>query len=464
MATTPPTPPPVQTPLSTDACEHLPELERLIYCYGQMLGAKDFIDEQQYFRNKIALHNRCLHGHGVVCGLIVDEYAPQPPYRVNQYKRPPLHMHISCGFALDALGRELVARDPLCFDFWDCVDPNAIQTILDNGYAYVTLCYHERKDPRTRRRLEVTDQCKDSNDYRHIYTRWLEGTCVKVSPDASPGQSCDPCCEPICEPGDDCGIWLARVELDCSDPDNVTLRSTDNSIRRHVTQYEPVKICHINWVHGHWYPQNDTKWLLGGVGLLFRFSAPVRTETLDDGVVDVWKIHEWPTDLSEAERKKTGRKKKYPGSPGRVESLPIELHHSDGEMTEWLRVTVLEVDDCGIGNDDRIMIALRGDFVLDKCCQPLDGNHVGGRVPLLPQEEYERPRGLREQLAKVCKSDGFADHDYNYDRMITNDVQHAANNLITECHQTHWKHANLTSGNGVPGGTFESWFFTKPNK
>ena len=57
------------------ACADLPDLKRLNYFYGQMLGVNDFRTEQSFFREKLKLHNRCLHGYGTVCGLMV---APLP--------------------------------------------------------------------------------------------------------------------------------------------------------------------------------------------------------------------------------------------------------------------------------------------------------------------------------------------------------------------------------------------------
>src|SRR6516162_9412072 len=55
-----------------DTCLDVPEFRRLKYFYGQMLGAPDFQTEQDFFREKLKLHNRCLHGYGVVCGLLVE--------------------------------------------------------------------------------------------------------------------------------------------------------------------------------------------------------------------------------------------------------------------------------------------------------------------------------------------------------------------------------------------------------
>ena len=52
-------------------CAEVPEFERLNYFYGQLLSAADFRTEQSYLREKLKLHNRCLHGYGVICGLEV---------------------------------------------------------------------------------------------------------------------------------------------------------------------------------------------------------------------------------------------------------------------------------------------------------------------------------------------------------------------------------------------------------
>src|SRR5687767_4724570 len=66
-ASNPPEPP--QHEPST--CASLPDFKRLNYFYGQLLGVADFQTEQNFFREKLKLHNRCLHGYGVICGLKV---------------------------------------------------------------------------------------------------------------------------------------------------------------------------------------------------------------------------------------------------------------------------------------------------------------------------------------------------------------------------------------------------------
>src|SRR4051812_30722541 len=59
-----------------DACAAFTEFRRPNYYFGQLLSTREFIGEQEYFRQKLMRHNRCLHGYGIVCGL---EVTPVPP-------------------------------------------------------------------------------------------------------------------------------------------------------------------------------------------------------------------------------------------------------------------------------------------------------------------------------------------------------------------------------------------------
>jgi hypothetical protein len=68
--------------------------ERLRFLYGRLLTAGDFTLEQDYFRGKQKLHNRELHGFGIVSGLRVS---------IESGK-----VIVSAGLALDCEGNELV--------------------------------------------------------------------------------------------------------------------------------------------------------------------------------------------------------------------------------------------------------------------------------------------------------------------------------------------------------------------
>jgi hypothetical protein len=49
------------------------------------------------------------------------------------------------------------------------------------------------------------------------------------------------------------------------------------------------------------------------------------------------------------------------------------------------RVRYRQRTDETLQRGDRVIITVRTPFILDRCCRPVDGAHVGGRVPLLPE-------------------------------------------------------------------------------
>jgi hypothetical protein len=83
---------------------------------------------------------------------------------------------------------------------------------------------------------------------------------------------------------------------------------------------------------------------------------------------------------------------------------------------------------------DRVLITVRTPFILDRCCRPVDGTHVGGRVPLLPGcEPVQRPG---------CEP-AHPGPDF--------------------CTTPPWGAGPWTSGTGTGAGVFESWFFVREN-
>ena len=89
---------------------------------GRFLTAEDLAREQDYFREKQKLHNRALHGFGVVYGLDVSQR--------------PGKLVITAGLGIDCQGNEIVVDEPveLCFP----------QTVADSS-TYLSLRYHEQQ-------------------------------------------------------------------------------------------------------------------------------------------------------------------------------------------------------------------------------------------------------------------------------------------------------------------------------
>lgn len=72
---------------------------RVNYREGMLLTASDIEADQEYHRRMRHLHNRLLHGYGTVDGLDVAVDGAQ--------------VHVSPGFAIDQLGREIIVTERL---------------------------------------------------------------------------------------------------------------------------------------------------------------------------------------------------------------------------------------------------------------------------------------------------------------------------------------------------------------
>ncbi|MDZ7630216.1 MAG: hypothetical protein U5K74_02360 [Gemmatimonadaceae bacterium] len=72
----------------------LPTLARPTYVAGQLLTAEDLLAEQTYHRDRARLHNRLLHGWGVVAGLDARSRKGE--------------VIVGPGLALDAHGDEII--------------------------------------------------------------------------------------------------------------------------------------------------------------------------------------------------------------------------------------------------------------------------------------------------------------------------------------------------------------------
>jgi hypothetical protein len=414
-------------------CDVAPEFVRLKYFYGQMLGAHDFQTEQDFFREKSRLHNRCLHGYGVVCGLRVvgepreepcepegtDERdrleqefkeveqaikdAPQSDTPPDEVKRlherreellrrleelgkehcedeTPTRVRVECGLALDCAGNELVVRCPLSVDLWkalgrqeqDALDP-------DGATLYVSLCFCEQ--PVAPTRPVVADACGATPDC--VYGKVREGVRVRVSATApDEDERCEACCtrcqaQPAggCDPEPPPCVLLARVD-NFRRGRPLAPEDIHNEVRRPVSLYVPTTITGVSWTHGATYTEDEASSLVNLMEV--RFSRPVRASTIRPGVVDLWGI--------------TGGMTRSGG----IYSLEVEyvdLPPPD-QMTQTLKFRYAGDEDLDPG--DRLLIIVRAGFILDKCCRPVSGGHAGGRVPFIDEDPY-RDFDRREQ-------------------------------------------------------------------
>ncbi|MGW3286125.1 hypothetical protein ACWDR3_15965 [Streptomyces sp. NPDC001002] len=428
-----------------------PPLRRLRYFHGQMLGARDFQREQEYHREKLKLRMRCLLGYGVVCGLFVEpvghhhdeDRQAEPAEQTEQTEqaeqaeqadelehteqggtetertRHRAKVRITPGLAVDCDGNEVVVRGGCVIDLWKALPPHE----RDTETVWVGVQYAERAVEATR--AVYNDACADTSECEYGWTE--ECFTVRVTGCEPPAdERCDTCCSP-CEHK---VLWLARI--DCADlREPVREHQIHMNVRRPFGQHVPTVITGVNWIHGHTYTIDEAKALLGTQnedgGLVVRFSGEVRTDSLRPGVVDLQVIE-------------GGR-----GNNAGISYMHGEFTEPDLESCEFtqefrFRQTTRE----SLQDGDRLMITVRTAFVLDRCCRPVDGTHVGGRVPLIDADHRTADAaGTTESgdTAATTDSEGAARHG--------------------GCDLPPSGIGPWTSGTGVGGDVFESWFFVK---
>ncbi len=412
------------------ACDSMPDFTRLRYFYGQMLAAQDLQTEQDYFREKLKLHNRCLHGYGTVCGLKVVAIKPPHAYELPAkgagYQMPVYdpsrqddaalvaapqqqggegerradghtRVEIECGMAIDCEGNELIVRHPLQVDLWPALSDVERKEIENAGRAqlYVSICYCVQAiDPV---RPVLPDACDAVSEC--VYSKLRDSVKIKVTTKKPNPDHCrDNCCDKC---GDKC-LLLAAIDFEKGRPLVI-----HNDVRRWIAVYKPVTITGISWVHAaDNYSPEEAGRMLEEQGLTIEFSRPILAETVTKGVVEVVI---------------------FEGGKGRHSGI----YYIDGDVTvssDRRRVVFTDPSGESLEHGDRVLVIVRTDFILDECCRSVDGNHTGGRVPLLESFAGNKP-------------------------------QNGTTSPVPPCVLPPRRYGAWVSGNGTPGGTFESWFY-----
>jgi hypothetical protein len=485
------------------ACASLPELVRMNYFHGQLIGERDLRTDQDYFRDRLRHANRCLHGYGVLCGL---ELQPLPDLRdcppKDEERREWLKRTIAehdlrleemrrnrteateediqreeaereklvreleglnsayssqageeahrirhrvalgCGAAIDCEGNDIIVRQTVPVDldallgsaphesgghgaggldkppYGDDSDSSkaGVQSAPDGDgarYAWLSICYRECGREPTRP-FEL-DECATS--IRCHDARVAEGWRL-IASWQRPAQ--DERCELCCTPCKEACLLLGRIRVDPARP--LEPGDIDHSVRRRFGLYEPTVITGISWRHAFTYSLDAADYLLGTnnpkAGLEIRFSRPVRADSLEKGVVDLWRI----------EGGKGGR--------GEFRSLEPELIVPATGNGLVDRFTISNSSRERVQLGDRIFVIVRGAFILDSCCRAVEGAHLGGRVPRLPSDDEAMRKILDEESDVLARQ--------------------SEGKPPAGCTQPPHGPVPWTTG---AGGNFESWFY-----
>ena len=168
-----------------------PPFRRLRYFHGQLLSARDFQREQEYFREKLKLRMRCLLGYGVVCGLLVEPVAEDDkdagtPTTGDASPPTKAKVRITSGLGVDCHGNEIVVRDSCAINLWEALNADE----RDTSTVWIGLEYREQPVEPTR--TVFNSSCADTSDCEFGWTE--ESYCVRVTSHEPPKDlRCDTC-------------------------------------------------------------------------------------------------------------------------------------------------------------------------------------------------------------------------------------------------------------------------------
>jgi hypothetical protein len=341
-------------------CAEIGRFSRLRYFHGQPIGALDLRQEQAYHRDRGRLHNRLLHGWGIVCGLDV---AVLPVAECDPDRADPdaTTLVVGAGAAIDCAGDEIVVRRPRPVELADLLPEAVLERLRQQpATVYLSVCLHEQ--PTDPMRPLAVGGCEPPADLEYARIQETYRICASTTrPD--PGPECEPCCGT-------CGSRLvelaAIVDFDPGAP--VVPAQLRFRGRRRLARHRLAQITGATWVHGATYARDDVNAMLReGFGV--RFSRPVQVASLQPGVVDLVGVEAG-----------AGRSGDIYAIAGEFVDLPSD------ELVD--RFVYRSTTDETLQYGDRLMITIRGDHIVDECCRAVDADHLGGGVPYIAGAGY----------------------------------------------------------------------------
>jgi hypothetical protein len=360
-------------------------LERNRYFTGKFMTARDFAGEQEYFLSRHREHNRLLHGWGVVCGL-----------RILRHSNPECARRwvvVRAGVAIDCRGRELVlCKDtplelPLPLEPWEEEEraqqegaEDKDEKILKPPFL-IALRYEEEEiepvpalfnegacDPARREANRIRETA------RLVFLRLDE---VKPGcwrePGGRPGAPCHDdcddelpgpagiCLEPCCPCGDAVPLAMIRPATEggfAIDMDGRRTLPVPGDFLTHV--------CHINWEHGGEMTLSHLRDELHG-RLEVHFDRRLRD---DPGEGTGINEHTFVVQYGGIQKDLELLYGADDGTP-KLEDDRVAVFHIDPDFLN--RRTNLA------GNV--VYVTLKCDFILDCHGNPVDGDHLRGRLP-----------------------------------------------------------------------------------
>ena len=379
--------------------------ERNHYFTGKFLTARDLTAEQDYFTSRRWLHNRLLHGWGIVCGLGVDHH----PNERCKHK----WLVVRSGIAVDGEGRELVlCKDtavPLPIPDAGAATSNATaQAAPHPRHGPYLLCLRYREERVERVPVLCNEELSDAS--RHEHNRVREVAEVFVCALEEAGQGCWPSpsgdkeagCQQDCgdpymgptgaciEPPDICGgmvpVALVRVDLTKTKPEERLVIETEG---RHELPPPPkwlTHVVHTNWRHGESIRLSRLRDQMNG-RLEISFDRKIKRAQEERDVNDVQARRR-----RRPENEGTGiNEHTFVVQLGGVERTLEFVPYEEGIppfLDEGDCKAVFQIESAVLGRRSSssiighvVYVTLRCDFILDCHDNPVDGEFLRGLLP-----------------------------------------------------------------------------------
>jgi hypothetical protein len=382
--------------------------ERNRYYTGKYMTARDFRDEQSYFLSRHRLHNRLMHGWGIVCGLAVERH---------KSAECPNYVVVTPGIAIDCCGRELVLRERTAVPVWPPPEKPAGQggaaatdTPPEPQQYLVYLSYEEQQIERAP--ALYADNCApkrwEANRVREVsrvnVIPWDEAHSsdpelagcwqlpdVNLKPCSKGCDAEDEKAEGCLDPACPCslGVPLALITRTWQDGSySIGEIATDERKKLPPPKEYLTRIVTINWPHGGSVSLNHLRTTMEGrliVEFDRKLAAPYRKNTEPPTVGAPYELKDYQGDEAIGINPGTFVVQ-YSSTQEDIEFLDAK---EGSPLLEDDCKAVFAIADSKLNPTDRkgnvagniIYVTLKCDFILDCNGNSVDGNFLGAKFP-----------------------------------------------------------------------------------